>query len=104
MNLYWLKLNANFDKDDRILHLENQKNGEIATLCYVKLLCMAGRSNMGGGVYYRRNTAYGGNTFESMAKEPCRDPKSLGIAGKNKAYRYRGRDNLYIRLGVGTEC
>ncbi len=66
MNLYWLKLNANFDKDDRILHLENQKNGEIATLCYVKLLCMAGRSNMGGGVYLSEGVPHTANTLASL--------------------------------------
>ena len=66
MNLYWLKLNANFDKDDRILHLENQKGGEIATLCYVKLLCMAGRSNMGGGVYMSEGVPHTVNTLASL--------------------------------------
>ena len=51
MNLFWLKLSANFDKDDRIFYVENQKNGEVAIWCYIKLLCIAARSNMGGAVY-----------------------------------------------------
>jgi hypothetical protein len=51
MSVSWFKLSANFDRDDRVFYVENQKGGEGAIVCYLKLLCIAGRCNQGGAVY-----------------------------------------------------
>lgn len=49
--MYWFKLNANFDKDDRISFIEKQRNGEAIICFYLKLQCIAARCDMNGGLY-----------------------------------------------------
>ena len=66
MNLFWFKLSANFDKDDRLFYVESQKNGLEAIWCYIKLLCIAARSNMGGGVYLSEGVPHTAKTLSNQ--------------------------------------
>ncbi len=52
MSISWFKLNANFDKDDRVILAEGHRNGSVALYHYIKLHCIAARCNQNGGVFF----------------------------------------------------
>ncbi len=61
----WFKLDANFDKDDRITLLENERNGCVALYHYIKLNCIAARCNQQGGIYITEGVPH---TAKTLAK------------------------------------
>ncbi len=66
MSMVWFKLNANFDHDDRIVFAEGHRNGGVAIYHYIKLNCIAARSNKNGGVFIADNIPH---TAKTLARQ-----------------------------------
>lgn len=86
MNLSWFKLNANFDKDDRITMVESQRNGSLAIYHYIKLHCIAARCNQGGGIFLTEGTPY--------------TPKSLAIQWRCKVTTVNNSIDTLVSVGL----
>lgn len=66
MSVFWFKLNVSFDKDDRVLLLEKQRNGKLAVYIYFKLYFIAARCNQMGGIFIAENRPH---TAKTLAKQ-----------------------------------
>ena len=73
LSVYWLKLNANFDNDERVVWLEGQRGGEAAAYYYVKLNCIAARCNQEGGIYVAEGLPHNAKTLAN--KWNCKEVK-----------------------------
>jgi phosphopantetheinyl transferase (holo-ACP synthase) len=66
LNVSWFKVNANFDKDDRVAFVERNRNGGVAIYHYIKLNCIAARCNQDGGIFITEKIPH---TAKTLAKQ-----------------------------------
>ena len=54
----WIKLSVNMFNDEKIKLIRTMSEGDKIIVTWVQLLCLAGKTNDGGGIYMGQNIYY----------------------------------------------
>ena len=66
----WIKLSVNMFNDEKIKLIRTMPEGDKIIVTWVQLLCLAGKTNDGGGIYMGQNIYYTDEMLATLCDQP----------------------------------